>query len=58
MVTRSGTNAFHGNVFFFYQTPSFNANEVANKISTPPLPRNQFIQQIGGFSLGRTDSKE
>lgn len=52
MVTRSGTNAFHGNVFFFYQTPSFNANEVANKISTPPLPRNQFIQQIGGFSLG------
>lgn len=52
MVTRSGTNAFHGNVFYFYQTPSFNANEVTNKISTPPLPRNQFVQHIGGFSLG------
>ncbi len=52
MVTRSGTNSFHGNVFYFYQTPSFNANEVTNKISTPPLPRNQFVQHIGGFSLG------
>jgi Carboxypeptidase regulatory-like domain/TonB-dependent Receptor Plug Domain len=52
MVTRSGTNSFHGNAFYFYQTPSFNANEVTNKISTPPLPRNQFVQHIGGFSLG------
>jgi len=52
MVTRSGTNSFHGNAFYYYQTPSFNANEVANKISTPPLPRNQFVQHIGGFSLG------
>lgn len=50
LVTRSGSNAFHGNVFFFYQTPIFNANEVANKISD--LPRNQFVQKIGGFSLG------
>ena len=29
-------------------TPGFNANEVTNKIVTPQLPRNQFVQKIGG----------
>ncbi|HYG99772.1 MAG TPA: carboxypeptidase regulatory-like domain-containing protein [Terriglobales bacterium] len=52
MVTKSGTNEFHGSGFFFYQTPGLNANEVGNKISDPPLGRPQFIQKLGGFSLG------
>ena len=52
MITRSGTNKFHGNAFFFYQTPGFDANEVGNKISTPPLGRDMFVQKIGGFSVG------
>ena len=52
MVSRNGTNEYHGNAFFFYQTPGLDANEVANKIVTPPLGRNMFVQKIGGFSLG------
>ncbi len=50
MVTRSGTNEFHGNGFFFYQTPALNAQEPGDKISG--LPKRQFVQKIPGFSLG------
>lgn len=52
MVTRSGTNEFHGNGFFFYQTPGLLANDPVNKSSIPPFPRQQFVQKIPGFSLG------
>ena len=52
MVTRSGTNEFHGTGFFFYQTPGLLANDPGNKAATPPLARPQFVQKIGGFSLG------
>jgi hypothetical protein len=52
MVTRSGSNEFHGTGFFFYQTPGLLANEPANKAATPPLGRHQFVQKIPGFSLG------
>ncbi len=50
MVTRSGTNEFHGNVFEFYQTPRFRANEFENNLNK--IGRNQFVQHIPGFSLG------
>ena len=50
MVTKSGTNNFHGSVYFFYQTPGFNANSPDN--IEQGLSRPQFIQQIPGFSLG------
>ena len=50
MVTNSGTNAFHGSAYFFYQTPGFNANDPANKLQG--LSRPQFIQKIPGFTLG------
>lgn len=52
MVTKSGTNKFHGNLFWFYQTPALTANEHGNKINTPPLPRPQFVQNIYGGSIG------
>ena len=52
MITRSGSNDFHGSAFFFYQTPGFNANTYVNKVATPLLGRDQFVQKIGGFSLG------
>ncbi|HXG67533.1 MAG TPA: TonB-dependent receptor, partial [Blastocatellia bacterium] len=52
MITRSGTNEFHGTAFWFYRTPRFNANEVENINQEPSLPRNQFVQHIPGFSFG------
>ena len=59
LVTRSGTNEFHGNGFEFYQTPGLNANEYGNKINTRLIngerleqPRGQFVQHIFGGSLG------
>jgi hypothetical protein len=50
MITKSGTNAFHGSGYFFYQTPGLNANDPANK--EQGLGRPQFIQKIPGFTLG------
>jgi hypothetical protein len=50
LVTRSGTNDFHGNLFEFYQTPRFNANEYENNLNG--RPRGQFVQHIFGGSLG------
>ncbi len=50
MVTRSGTNGFHGNLFEFYQSPFLRANTPSAKAAG--LPRGQFIQNIPGGSLG------
>ncbi|MDQ3257269.1 MAG: TonB-dependent receptor, partial [Acidobacteriota bacterium] len=59
LVTRSGTNDLRGNLFEFYQTPRFHANEYQNTINTilingerRPTPRPQFVQHIFGGSLG------
>ena len=60
LVTKSGTNNFHGNLFDYYQTPRFQANEYANKINTIRAPsgqlvavgRPQFVQHIFGGSVG------
>ena len=50
MTTRSGSNQYHGEAFFFYRTPRFNANEWAN--NTDKVGKRQFVQQIPGFSVG------
>jgi hypothetical protein len=50
MVTKSGTNEFHGNAFYFYRTPRLNANEWENNINA--LGKRQFVQNIYGYSLG------
>jgi hypothetical protein len=60
LVTKSGTNEFHGNIFDYYQTPRFQANEYQNKINTIrapdgsliAVPRPQFVQHIFGGSVG------
>lgn len=49
-VTRSGTNRFAGNIFEYYQTPDFIANEFENNLLG--IPRRQFVQHIYGFSFG------
>lgn len=50
MVTKSGTNQFHGNLFEFYQSPFLQANTAAAKAQG--LHRPQFVQNIPGGSLG------
>lgn len=50
LVTKSGTNEFHGNAFEFYQTPRFNAKDYASGLAK--LPKPQFVQHIFGGSLG------
>jgi hypothetical protein len=50
MVTRSGSNNFHGSGFEFYRTPRFNANEWENNINR--VGKRQFVQHIPGFEVG------
>lgn len=50
LVTRSGTNNYHGNIFEYYQTPDFNANEFENNLLG--IGRRQFVQHIYGGSFG------
>ena len=50
MITKSGTNEFHGGLFEFYRTPRFNANEWQNNYNS--LGKAQFQQNIFGGSLG------
>ena len=50
LVTKSGTNDFHGSLFEFYQTPRFHANEYNNTINRAQRP--QFVQHIFGGSIG------
>jgi len=52
MVTRSGTNQFHGNAFEFYQSPFLRANTAAAKAAIPRLTRPQFVQNVPGGSIG------
>jgi hypothetical protein len=50
MITKSGTNEFHGDAFWFYRTPRLHANEWQNNINNVRRP--QFVQNIPGFSVG------
>jgi hypothetical protein len=54
LVTKSGTNKFHGAGYEYYRTRAFEANDFFNKFTTGtpvprlPLVRNQFGADIGG----------
>ena len=50
LVTRSGTNQFHGNIFEYYQTPAFNAKSYPATIAK--APKDQFVQHIFGGTFG------
>ncbi|MBS1800535.1 MAG: carboxypeptidase regulatory-like domain-containing protein [Acidobacteria bacterium] len=52
MVTKSGSNQWHGNLFWFYQSPFLRANSPQNKAASPQLGRSQFVQNIPGGSIG------
>ena len=48
IITKSGTNTFHGSLFEFLRNTDLNANTWGNAGSTPPLHRNQFGGTVGG----------
>jgi hypothetical protein len=50
-VTKTGTNAFHGNAVYFYNNKVMNANDWFNNASSTPLPgenNNQWQASVGG----------
>jgi len=50
LVTRSGTNDFHGNIFEYYRTPRLDAKSYPNTIAG--TAKDQFVQHIFGGSIG------
>jgi hypothetical protein len=48
IITRSGTNEFHGSLFEYLRNNDLNANNWNSVLATPPLHRNQFGGAIGG----------
>src|SRR5205823_4577498 len=49
VVTKSGTNTWHGSLFEYVRNTMFNANDWGNTVNPkPPLHRNQFGGTVGG----------
>ncbi|HEX8160593.1 MAG TPA: carboxypeptidase regulatory-like domain-containing protein [Pyrinomonadaceae bacterium] len=50
LVTKSGTNEFHGDAFEYYRTPRFDATSYP--VTIAGTSKEQFVQHIYGGSLG------
>jgi hypothetical protein len=48
VLTKSGTNRYHGSLFEFLRNDVFNANDWGSQLAKAPLRRNQFGGTIGG----------
>ncbi|MGB6722126.1 MAG: carboxypeptidase-like regulatory domain-containing protein [Terracidiphilus sp.] len=52
LVTKSGTNQFHGNVNEYHRDPSLVANNWFSNNSVPIVPRNHLIENQFGGNIG------
>ncbi len=52
VVTKSGTNEYHGSAFDFLRDRKYNANDFINTIQTPPRVKGPYHFDQYGFSLG------
>jgi hypothetical protein len=52
LVTKSGTNQFHGNLRWYYRTSGTAANDFFANATTPITPRGKDQRNIGGGSIG------
>jgi hypothetical protein len=54
MVTKGGTNQFHGSAFIFHEASGLQANSYSNKNAGPGnfVPRNNFTQNQYGVAVG------
>src|ERR1700730_12885187 len=48
VLTKSGTNNYHGSLFEYWRDSALNANNWDSTLATPPLRRNQFGATFGG----------
>jgi Carboxypeptidase regulatory-like domain len=58
LVTKSGTDNFHGNVRWYYRTSGATANSFFNKLQSPPIGRPKLQRNIAGGSLGGPIKKD
>src|SRR6266404_6375824 len=52
LVTKSGTNSWHGSAFEFHRNTIFTANDFFNKIADPPVDRPKLLRNLFGGALG------
>jgi carboxypeptidase family protein len=52
LVTKSGTDGFHGNLRWYYRTSGTAANDFFNNAQKPQIPRGKDQRNIGGGSIG------
>ena len=52
LVTKGGTNQFHGNVNEYHRDPSLVANSWFSNNASPVIPRNHYIQNQFGGNIG------
>jgi Carboxypeptidase regulatory-like domain/TonB dependent receptor len=52
VVSKSGTNSYHGDAWEFLRNSSLDANNYFNKIVTPIIPRNPLKQNVFGATVG------
>src|SRR6266852_4213179 len=52
LVTKNGSNEYHGNARWYYRTTGTSANTFFNNAITPPIERGKDQRNIGGGSLG------
>ena len=50
LVTRNGTNEFHGEAWYFYRNSRFDSKDFMQTVSNQPKP--QYTDKRGGFALG------
>ncbi|UCF36846.1 MAG: TonB-dependent receptor [Acidobacteriota bacterium] len=48
IVSKSGTNQFHGNAFFFFRNNALDARNTFAKLDDPPFSRREFGGTLGG----------
>jgi hypothetical protein len=58
LVTKSGTNAFHGSVYEYNRNTALEANLFLNKQATPALARPALIRNVFGTSIGGPVKKD
>jgi hypothetical protein len=58
IVTKSGTNGFHGSLYYFGRNDALNANNWFNTNTTPAIPKGELRRNDFGFSIGGPIKKD